>query len=402
MNNRKSSSWFLWSLLVVSASASAVNHNVVVAPNGDLSFDPKNLTINAGDTVTWQWVSDGTMPHNVVGPGFRCAQGCDGEGGNGNPTIASWTVTRTFTSPGTINYRCEVHAPIMSGTITVNAGSAFDLNRQGLTGSWFEMATAGQGVEVEVYPNLIGPGTGFLQGAWFTFDYKAAGGAASQRWYTFSGNVLTGQPSATLTIYQNTGGNFNALPVTNATPVGSVVFTATDCTHATMNYTFTDGSARSGTVPMTRLLSNVTCSNTGADTANADFGYSGNWFDRLTSGQGIVMEVNPTQPFAFLTWYTYAPNAQLLGEAGQRWYTGQASYTPWARTVPMTLFETTGGLFDRAAPVPNTVPVGTATAKFTSCTALQLDFSFTGGSSAGASGTINMSRVGPTPAGCGP
>ena len=114
------------------------------------------------------------------------------------------------------------------------------------------------------------------------------------------------------------------------------------------------------------------------------------------------MEVNPTQPFAFLTWYTYAPNAQLLGEAGQRWYTGQASYTPGARTVPMTLFETTGGLFDRAAPVPNTVPVGTATAKFTSCTALQLDFSFTGGSSAGASGTINMSRVGPTPAGCGP
>jgi len=402
MNNRKSSSWFLWSLLVVSASASAVNHNVVVAPNGDLSFDPKNLTINAGDTVTWQWVSDGTMPHNVVGPGFRCAQGCDGEGGNGNPTIASWTVTRTFTSPGTINYRCEVHAPIMSGTITVNAGSAFDLNRQGLTGSWFEMATAGQGVEVEVYPNLIGPGTGFLQGAWFTFDYKAAGGAASQRWYTFSGNVPSGQSSANFTIFENVGGNFNALPMTSAMPVGSIVLSVSDCTHASLSYTFTDGSGRSGNIPLVRLLPNVTCSTSSTNASNADFGFSGNWYEATTSGQGIVLELNPNQPFVFFAWYTYAPNGQGQGEAGQRWYTGQASYTPGARTLPMTLFETTGGLFNSAMPVPNTLPVGTATATFTSCSALRLGFAFTGGSSTGASGTINMSRVGPIPAGCGP
>jgi hypothetical protein len=267
-----------------------------------------------------------------------------------------------------------------------------------------------------VYQDLIAPGTGFMQGAMFTYDYKAPRGAASQRWYSFSGNVQSGQSSATLTMYQNVGGTFDAPPVTMAMPVGSVVFSATDCTHASMKYTFTDGSMRSGTIPLIRLLPNVTCSTTGPDTSSVDFAYSGNWYDKTTSGQGIVMEVNPlpvTQSQGataaaaggnvFFAWYTYAPNGQSLGEAGQRWYTGQAQYAPGARTLPMTLYETTGGLFDSATPVPNTVPVGTATATFTSCSALNLAFNFTGGSSAGTQGTINMSRVvSPPPAGCAP
>ena len=109
-----------------------------------------------------------------------------------------------------------------------------------------------------------------------------------------------------------------------------------------------------------------------------------------------------SQPLAWLTWFTYAPNGQAQGEAGQRWYTAQAPYAPGARTMQMTLYETAGGLFDKSAPTPTTVPVGTATATFTSCGALRLGFNFTGGSSAGASGTINMTRVGPTPTGCGP
>jgi hypothetical protein len=278
--------------------------------------------------------------------------------------------------------------------------AAFDLNRHGLTGSWFNAATSGQGVELEIYPDLVAPGTGLLQGAWFTFDYKAAGGASSQRWYTFSGNVQTGQSSATLTMYENTGGNFNAAPVTSATPVGTVTFSATDCNHTSLNYAFTDGSGRSGSIAMTRLLPNVTCTTSSPETASADFALSGNWYDKVTSGQGIVVELNPNQPLVWVTWYTYAPNGQAAGEAGQRWYTAQAAYTPGSRSLAMTLYETTGGSFDNPAPKPSTAAVGTATATFTSCSALKLDFNFTGGSSAGASGTINMTRVGPIPAGC--
>ena len=92
-----------------------------------------------------------------------------------------------------------------------------DLNQHGLTGAWYEPATSGQGFLVEMFPDLISPGTGFAQLSWFTFD-TVAGGADRQRWYTLSGNVVSGQPSAALTIYRNTDGNFNAPPTTTPNP----------------------------------------------------------------------------------------------------------------------------------------------------------------------------------------
>jgi hypothetical protein len=71
------------------------------------------------------------------------------------------------------------------------------------------------------------------------------------------------------------------------------------------------------------------------------------------------------------------------------------------RTVAMTLYETTGGRFDAPTmPEPATVAVGSATLAFQSCTAATLTYSFTGGSSAAASGAIALTRVGPVPPGC--
>jgi hypothetical protein len=34
-----------------------------------------------------------------------------------------------------------------------------DLNQHGLTGSWHSPATPGQGIEIEVFPNLVAPAT---------------------------------------------------------------------------------------------------------------------------------------------------------------------------------------------------------------------------------------------------
>ncbi|HVO88268.1 MAG TPA: choice-of-anchor D domain-containing protein [Casimicrobiaceae bacterium] len=275
-----------------------------------------------------------------------------------------------------------------------------NINQQGLTGSWYQAITSGQGIEIEVYPNLVNATTGYLQGSWFTFDFVAPGGAASQRWYTFGGNAPSGQSNGTFTLYQNVGGNFNAAPITTATPVGTVTLNFTDCTNATMTYTFTDGSGRSGSIPLVRLTPNVTCVVSGSTGTNVDFAYSGNWYDPATSGQGLVIELNPNAAVVFFAWYTYAPNGQAQGAAGQRWYTGQAAYTLGARTLQTTLYETTGGLFNSVSPAPQTAPVGTATLQFTACNAAKLTFNFTGASSAGQSGTINLQRVGPVPAGC--
>ena len=285
-------------------------------------------------------------------------------------------------------------------TVTLNPSppAGPDLNQYGLTGSWYEPATSGQGIEVEVYPNQA-PGTSFVQGAWFTFDVAPAGGADRQRWYTFSGNGLSGAANVPVTIFQNVGGNFDALPITNATAVGSGTLAFTDCSSGTFTYMFSDG--RTGTIPLTRLLPNVTCTVGTAPTTSADFALSGNWFDAATSGQGFVFEVNPASPFFFLTWYTYAPAGQMAGASGQRWYTGQTTYAPGSRVVTMPLYASTGGVFDQpTSPPPANPQVGTAMVTFASCTSAQIQFSFTGGTSAGRSGTIALTRVGPVPPGC--
>jgi hypothetical protein len=173
------------------------------------------------------------------------------------------------------------------------------------------------------------------------------------------------------------------------------------CTSGQLAYAFTDGSGRTGTIPLTRLLQNVTCSTTSSYPTNADFALSGNWFDPATSGQGLSVEVNPISRALFAAWYTYQPNGTAAGAAGQRWYTAQAAFTPGLRTMLVTIYETTGGVFD-AAPPPGqqTVPVGTGTMAFQSCSAATFSYNFTGGSSSGLSGTINLSRVGPVPPGC--
>jgi hypothetical protein len=121
---------------------------------------------------------------------------------------------------------------------------------------------------------------------------------------------------------------------------------------------------------------------------------------------GITVEVNPLTPIVFVTWYTYAPNGQAAGSSGQRWFTAESAQTPFApgqRTFQLILYETVGGLFDAAiTPPPVATVVGTATIAFSSCTTAQLAYNFTGGSSAGRSGTIALSRLGPAPAGCVP
>jgi hypothetical protein len=290
----------------------------------------------------------------------------------------------------------------MRRTFAINVGSgAPSVDQHGLTGSWYQAATSGQGTEIEVFPDMVAPGTGFVQGGWFTFDYAGSGGAERNRWYTFGGDVHSGDAAAVLALYQNTGGNFDAGPVTSAVQVGHVGLSFTDCMTGIMSYTFTDGSGRNGAIPVTRLTPNVDCTQAGAPGAAGDFGLSGNYFDPKTSGQGFIAEVNPVAKVLFFAWYTYAINGQSLGAAGQRWYTGKSTgYVAGARSFPLLLYETTGGLFNSVAPAPATTPVGTATMTFTSCSAATLAFAFTGGSAAGQSGSIGLSRVGPTPADC--
>ena len=279
-----------------------------------------------------------------------------------------------------------------SASVTVEQASSAGMLRMGHTGSWFDAATSGQGFEIEVAPDNLDFGTNVAMG-WFTYDVGTTGNAERQRWYTLSGHVgpESGWAPVKLDISRNVGGNFDAPPITSAQRVGSATLIFTACDRGTLDYTFDDG--RNGSIPITRLTQNVTCYATGAQPVDRDFALSGNWYDPATSGQGIALETNPVSQAAFFAWYTYAPRGAIAGPFGQRWYTAQSGYTPGARTIAMTIYETTGGLFDTPTALPRTIAVGTATLAFESCDAATLTYAFSGGSSAGATGAIPLRRL---------
>jgi plastocyanin len=124
-------------LALFAVSAFAVDHTVI-ARNGPRVFDPATLEINVGDTVTF--VNDPANPgfHNVKSDlssvtEFRCANGCDETGGNGDASGELWTATVTFPTAGSAPYHCEIHGGDggigMSGVITiVNTGGAATIN----------------------------------------------------------------------------------------------------------------------------------------------------------------------------------------------------------------------------------------------------------------------------------
>lgn len=178
-----------------------------------------------------------------------------------------------------------------------------------------------------------------------------------------------------------------------------------DCLNAQLTFQFNTG--QSGSIALERFTPNVSCTPSGTPaTINQDFLRSGSWFDPNTSGQGLYLELYPAAPAAFGGWYTYAPAGQNVPQPRQRWYSVQSlegGYTPGNDQLSLGIYETIGGEFNTPVgpgTTPQTTQVGTATVHITSCSALQLNYSFNGGSSAGLSGTMNLVRAGPAPAGC--
>jgi len=268
----------------------------------------------------------------------------------------------------------------------------------GLTGSWYDPRKSGQGFMLVVYGDTL-YGHHLALASWFTYD-NVVGGAEHQRWYTLSGPIVRGETRVSMTIYQNTGGNFNAPPATTPLPVGTATLSFDSCTSGQLVYNFTDGSDRASTIPLTRLTQNVTCSATISPRPTADdFWRSDEYYDPATSGQGLTVEVNPVSEVLFFAWTTYAPNGAGVGPAGQRWYTGQGRFAAGSFSTPVQLYETTGGLFDDGTATPRTVVVGSGTLAFAGCTA-NLSFNFSGGSSMGASGTISFESANPSGQGC--
>jgi len=287
--------------------------------------------------------------------------------------------------------------PRLQGAVAHAASTttAPNIDQQGLSGTWYDPTTSGQGFVIEVIP-----GQTYLFGAWYTYD-TTAGDVTTQRWYTFGGMISDGASSATVTIWQSSGGNFNASPKPYAVEVGSATLSFDSCTSGSFAFTLSDG--RSGTIPLTRLMPNVACasSTTTASSTSADFALSGAWYNADTSGQGFLVEVNSALPYVFLTWFTYAENGESSGASGLRWLTAQSTdYAAGDHTIKLTLYVGTNGTFNSAATKITVTEVGTATLTYSSCGSAVFSYNFTAGEFSGKSGDILLTRTGSTPAAC--
>lgn len=145
---------------------------------------------------------------------------------------ASGTITLSRLTPATQS------CILANGSIRPGAGAkppqgGFDAR---MSGTWFEEATSGQGLQFTVQPG------GVFFAPWFTYDPQGQGDDAnSEHWFTLQGSLANAvNGSAEVLIAQSLGGAFDRVPTYNGFAVGKATVTMRDCGHARIDYRFDD------------------------------------------------------------------------------------------------------------------------------------------------------------------
>jgi len=314
----------LWGIVLMLALGGAHAANVTVTATSSLTFTPSTVTINAGDTVTFK---NGGGFHNVASDTglFRCANGCDGAGGNGNLSSAAWTATVTFNNPGTFGYFCEQHGGPngvgMSGKVIVNGGMA---------SPDFSIAPDANSLSV-------------------TQGNSANIGITLTPQNGFSGNVT----------YSASG-----------LPAGvTAAFTAQSATRTTLTLTASTGAATGNALVQIQAtsgsLSHTTSLTLTVNAATTAFvitsGITGSWYNTAQSGHGFNIEVLPGNVF-LVYWY-------LFDNSGNNfWLGGTSNGAVSGNSATVNLTQTTGGTYPPLDPTKiMRSPWGTLTFTFTDC-----------------------------------
>jgi plastocyanin len=235
-------------LALVCASAVAADHRVTVGGGANV-FNPKTLTINTGDTVTF-----------VNGGGFHNVVANDNSFTSGAPTSDAFSFVQTFNSAGTFGYYCEIHGSSsgagMAGSITVvnNTVPVGKPISPATSGSWYDPQQSGHGFLLQIAPGNV------ILVYWFVYTPDGS----SQAWVLATGNYDPASNTVTVEAYQPTGSkfppNFNATDITQ-TDWGSITLTFTDCTNGTVSWNSKLPGYGSGTLPITKLanVAGLTC-----------------------------------------------------------------------------------------------------------------------------------------------
>ena len=99
-------------ILLVAVAGSPVRASDIEVKIDNFTFNPKQVTVKAGDSITW--VNHDDIPHTVTSQtqAFR-SKALDTDD----------KFSFTFATPGTYSYFCALH-PQMTGTIVVEASAA--------------------------------------------------------------------------------------------------------------------------------------------------------------------------------------------------------------------------------------------------------------------------------------
>ncbi len=157
--------------------------------------------------------------------------------------------TSNFTAPTLAIRRIDLRPN--SQTFVINAG---------LTGSWANHDTLGQGFFIDVVSTSEPP---VIAVAWFTYDVSAPAadetdgfGSKQHRWFTALGEI--DGATAELTIFLNSGGIFDDPTATTSEVVGTMNIAFSSCTEGLLQYTF-DTDERSNQIAISRITPAQMC-----------------------------------------------------------------------------------------------------------------------------------------------
>lgn len=246
-------------LLCLPALVHATSYTVHSSNSG---FNPSNLTINAGDTVTFQNDEGRHNVHATSGPTlFKCSDDC---GSNSDASSNKWSATITFPTAGTVKYQCDPHVSMgMVGSIVVNATTTTPAIALGgyLSGNWFNPAQGGHGFQFE-FTNQADeaiPSQKEMIAIWFVYTPDGAG----QNWIYAQGPYDSTSNTVTLPAAIFHGAKF-PFPQSNYDPNallgtlgdwGTLTFTFSDCDHANASWTSNVAGYGNGSIPITRITS---------------------------------------------------------------------------------------------------------------------------------------------------
>lgn len=122
---------------------------------------------------------------------------------------------------------------------------------------------------------------------------------------------------------------------------------------------------------------------------------NGSWYDRATSGQGMLLDYAPGTAggFLFLAWFTFdTPDdsgVQSLGDSSQRWLTASGIGPLKSTGMDIMFANTTGGVFnERAAAQATNGEYGVGSMTIDDCAFITLDFELPDGND----GSVTLQR----------